>query len=474
MRCLMWFREDLRISDNTALLHAIKRATQGLIAIYIISLDDWKRHDIAACRVDFILRQLKILSMDLAQYNIPLLFFQVSNVQEVIATLADVIKNYSIDGVFFNYQYEIDEARRDLKIETCLKKEQIKIFAYHDQVIIPPGELLTQNNNFYTVFTPFKKVWLKNVNAAAIKPLPLITTSLPDLNIASTPIPTSISGYQNSINPEEWPVSENYAQNKLTHFIAQKINVYDQERDFPARDGTSCLSPYLASGILSPRQCLYAAFMANNQQLFEGNSGIITWINELIWREFYKHILCAYPRVSMHRAFKMKTENIPWENNHSLFLAWCEGKTGYPIIDAAMRQLNTIGWMHNRLRMITAMFLVKHLLIDWRWGEKYFMQHLIDGDLAANNGGWQWAASTGTDAVPYFRIMNPIKQSEKFDPDGQFIKKFCPELSQLRGGIIHDPDKLSPLIRAQLNYPEPIVSHTSARAKALAIFKQYT
>jgi deoxyribodipyrimidine photo-lyase len=244
---------------------------------------------------------------------------------------------------------------------------------------------------------------------------------------------------------------------------------YGAGRDIPSINGTSVLSPYLAAGVISPRQCLAMAVTQNNGTI-NGQEGPTTWISELTWRDFYTHVMVGFPRVSMHQPFKLKTNSIAWRTNESDLTAWRQGKTGYPIVDAGMRQLNQTGWMHNRLRMVTAMFLSKHLLIDWRLGETYFMQRLIDGDLAANNGGWQWSASTGTDSVPYFRIFNPFSQSKRFDPDGKFIKKFCPELSDVPTAALHDAKKLSAAARS-LDYPEFVVDHKQARERALNAFK---
>jgi deoxyribodipyrimidine photo-lyase len=253
--------------------------------------------------------------------------------------------------------------------------------------------------------------------------------------------------------------------------FAGRIHAYHTTRDLPALEGTSQLSPYLAAGVISPRQCLLTAVSQNEGQI-SGAPGPTTWISELTWRDFYTHVLVGFPRVSRHQPFKQKTAAIRWRTNQDEFDAWCQGQTGYPLVDAGMRQLNQTGWMHNRLRMVTAMFLTKHLLIDWRWGEKYFMQRLIDGDLAANNGGWQWSASTGTDAVPYFRIFNPFSQSQRFDPQGTFIKKYCPELTDVPAAALHDARRLGQAVRERgLVYPPLLVDHKFARQRALAEFK---
>lgn len=471
MRCLMWFRADLRIQDNAALYHAARKASNGLIAIYIISIDTWQRHDVAACRVDFILRHLKTLSLALDKLNIPLLIYQQDKGTSTEQVILDIIHRYQINAVFYNHQYEIDEARRDLQVEAYLTKQKINVFSYHDQTIIAPGEITAGNGNYYKVFTPFKKTWIKTLSAIQqVKQYSAISKQI-RLDVLPSIVPESIDVFKSNIPTELWPVGEAMAHKRLDNFIEKKITHYAAQRDFPALDATSRLSPYLSTGILSARQCLNAALHFNHYQYDTGELGASTWINELIWREFYKHILHTFPRVSMNKAFKPETENIPWDNNPECFAAWCEGRTGYPLVDAAMRQLKQTGWMHNRLRMITAMFLVKDLLVDWRWGEQFFMQHLIDGDLAANNGGWQWAASTGTDAVPYFRVFNPFSQSKRFDPQGTFIKQYCPELSGLDAKTIHQPHLLSISKHKSLNYPLPIVEHEQARIRVLAIFK---
>ncbi len=284
-------------------------------------------------------------------------------------------------------------------------------------------------------------------------------------------MPETIEHFERSSWRDDlWPAGEPEAQRRLENFV-QRIGNYQRVRDMPAVNGTSLLSPYLAAGVISPRQCLAAALAANKGQI-AGDDGVATWISELAWRDFYTHVLVGFPRVSKHRPFKLKTDQLNWRTDEPKFEAWKQGRTGYPIVDAGMRQLNQTGWMHNRLRMVTAMFLTKHLLIDWRWGEKYFMQHLIDGELAANNGGWQWSASTGTDSVPYFRIFNPFSQSKRFDPDGDFIKKLCPELSPIPPAALHDEKKFSAAIAKHgVDYPTYIVDYKQGRERALQAFK---
>ena len=271
--------------------------------------------------------------------------------------------------------------------------------------------------------------------------------------------------------PDLWPAGEQTGRRRLRRFVTRLIERYADDRNDPAREGTSALSPYLAIGAVSVRDCLRAAVGANGGRL-DGENGPGVWISELIWREFYRHVLVGFPRVCMNRAFKPETESLPWREAPADFEAWRQGRTGVPIVDAAMRQLLETGWMHNRLRMVSAMFLTKHLLIDWRWGEKHFMRHLVDGDFASNNGGWQWSASTGTDAAPYFRVFNPYRQSERFDPDGQFIRQYVPELAGVTGRAVHDPSTLPEPERASLDYPEPIVEHEAGRQRSLAAWGQ--
>ena len=242
-------------------------------------------------------------------------------------------------------------------------------------------------------------------------------------------------------------------------------------RDFPDSNATSRLSPYLAIGVISARRCLAEAREANRGRLDGGRAGPATWIGELVWREFYRHVLVGFPRVSMNRAFKPTTERLPWRYDETLFRAWCEGRTGFPIIDAGMRQLAGTGWMHNRLRMIVAMFLSKDLFIDWRWGERHFMRHLVDGDLASNNGGWQWSASTGTDAAPYFRLLNPWLQSRRFDPDGEFIRRWVPELCGVSPRVLHNPAMLARARQSGLAYDPPVCDHAAAGRNVIQAFK---
>ncbi len=467
MRVIVWLRRDLRLQDNPALFHAAKKANNGVVAVYFVTSGQWREHDDAACKVDFWMRNLKSLSNGLVKLNIPLRIINCTTFDEIPTQLTKAAKQWNCEAIYFNREYEVNEQRRDDTTARVCAENNIAVHTFDDRAIIPPGKVLTRQNTVYTVFTPFRKVWDTQYEEY-MEPL-----SKPKkqkvIDIGPSTVPDKIDGFEVSEKVRSlWPAGEKSAHTKLTEF-ANRISDYKVDRDFPARPGTSQLSPYIAAGILSSRHCLTTA-LAMGDNTLDGNAGVQTWIAELAWRDFYMHVLVGFPRVSMNQPFLKKTRGVQWRNNQNDFQVWCEGKTGYPIVDAAMRQLNETGWMHNRLRMVAAMFLSKHLLIDWRWGEKYFMQHLVDGDLAANNGGWQWAASTGTDAAPYFRIFNPFSQSKRFDPDGTFTKSYCPELADLPATVLHDEKKLADVV-SRIHYPACLVEHAVGRDRAKAAFE---
>ncbi|MBL0921370.1 MAG: deoxyribodipyrimidine photo-lyase [Phycisphaerales bacterium] len=471
MRSLVWLRSDLRTRDNTALHHAAKASPDGVVAAFIVSPEEWRAHDMAAVRVDFILRTLRRLSDDLHALHIPLLIAHAPRRADVPGLVLDLALRHGCAEVRCNIEYEVNESRRDERVRALLESRGVGYVAHHDQTIVPPAEVRTGEGRFYTVFTPFRRAWLRVLDElGGARALPAPRSQRP-VGIARSPVPERVDGFDSSVDPALWPAGESAAMQSLRRFCQSRIEGYNEHRDFPAEPGTSRTSPYLAVGSISARQCLIAALAANDGRADGGERGPECWISELIWREFYRHILVGYPRVSMGRAFKAETERIPWSYDEEQFRRWTEGRTGFPIVDAAMRQLLQTGWMHNRLRMIAAMFLTKDLLIDWRWGERHFMRHLIDGDLAQNNGGWQWSASTGTDAAPYFRIFNPFSQSRKFDPTGAFIRRYVPELADLSDEDIHEPSALPGLLRAGIDYPEPMVDHALARDRAVAAFQ---
>ncbi|MGV8918746.1 MAG: deoxyribodipyrimidine photo-lyase [Pseudomonas sp.] len=466
---LIWLRSDLRLHDNTALSAAMQRGPS--VAVYLISPGQWQAHDDAACKVDFWLRNLVELAQALSELNVPLLIRHADTWDQAPTVLLKLCRELGIEGVHANEEYGIHETRRDHDVAAALENAGIHFRSYLDQLFFKPGSVLTKTGSYFQVYSQFRKVCYARLHEAMPSLIRAPHAQQP-LNIQSDPVPPAVEGYA---PPSEtlralWPAGENEARRRLELFTDEQINYYQNERDFPAKPGTSQLSAYLAAGVVSPRQCLHAALMSNHGEFETGKIGAVTWINELLWREFYKHILVGYPRVSRHRAFRPETDAVQWRDAPQDLAAWQEARTGLPIIDAAMRQLLETGWMHNRLRMVVAMFLTKNLLIDWRLGERFFMQHLIDGDLAANNGGWQWSSSTGTDSAPYFRIFNPLSQSEKFDGEGRFLKHWLPELATLNKKEIHNPAIAGGLFGVA-NYPQPIVDLGQSRARALAAFK---
>ena len=464
---LIWFRNDLRLHDNTALLTAMQEGPT--LALFLLSPGQWRAHDDASAKIDFQLRNLKALADELEQLNVPLLIRTADSWDGAPTVLTELCREQSIRRVHVNEEYGVNETARDRSVTRQLAELDVGFSSHLDQLLLRPGTLLTRSGSYFKVFSQFRKACLQRLHLAPplCLPLPGPQTST---GINSDPIPSSVAGFAtpDATLRAHWPAGEQAARQRLQLFADDHLHEYDEQRDLPAEPGTSQLSPYLTSGVLSPRQCLHAALMSNQGELDSGNTGVTTWINELLWREFYKHILVGYPQVSRHRAFRPHTEAVPWRDAPEELFAWQQGRTGFPLIDAAMRQLLATGWMHNRLRMVVAMFLSKNLLIDWRQGERFFMQHLIDGDLAANNGGWQWSASTGTDAVPWFRLFNPITQSQRFDPQGRFIKHWLPELGELDRRDIHDP---SPISRAMCGYPAPIIDLADSRARALTAFR---
>ncbi len=466
---LIWLRSDLRIDDNTALSAACERGPT--LALWLASPGQWHAHDDAACKVDFWLRNLHDLRQSLGKLNIPLLIRRIDTWDEAASALLEVCRQHQIEAVHWNDEYGINENDRDQATRKRLAASGIQVHNYLDQLLFRPGTVLTRSGDYFQVFSQFKKVCLEHLHRSLPALAPRVKCQAP-LGIPSDPVPAQVEGFDKPTASlvAHWPAGEGEAQARLTRFVDETIEDYQHLRDLPAQPGTSQLSAYLAAGVISPRQCLHAALASNRGEFDSGSSGIQTWINELLWREFYKHILTGYPQVSRHRAFRSHTEALPWRDAPEDLLAWKQGRTGFPIIDAAMRQLLQTGWMHNRLRMIVAMFLSKNLLIDWREGERHFMHHLIDGDLAANNGGWQWSASTGTDAVPYFRLFNPISQSQRFDPEGAFIRHWLPELKDLDEKNIHQPVKSADLF-ANTCYHRPIVDLGSSRQRALDAFK---
>lgn len=473
MRPMMWFRADLRTRDNTALSAACAAASKGVLAVFTICPKQWREHDWGDMKVDFLRRSLEELSEGLESRNIALKFIQRDAFEGIEGDLLALAREHHCNALFFNEEYEANERKRDAAVAATFAKAGLSVRSFHDQTCVPPGELRTQEDKPYTVYSPFKRKWYQHFKDGHVPKAQGLAKKQPEMVSSSDAVPDKLGDFDpDGGRPDLWKAGEDHALSRLRSFIQDRLDPYKEDRDYPAINGTSTISPYLAIGAISPRQCIEAALEANNGKIDGGSKGAVHWMSEVIWREFYRQILLAFPRVSKHRAFNPKYD-IDWRSDDEAkgqFSAWCQGKTGYPIVDAAMRQLNQTGWMHNRSRMAVAMFLSKDLLIDWRWGEKYFMQHLVDGDLASNNGGWQWSAATGTDAAPYFRIFNPISQSKKFDPDGDYIRTFVDELSSVKGNEIHAPWEHEGLLD-DTGYPERIVDHHEARDRALKAFK---
>jgi len=466
VRGLMWFRSDLRIDDNPALLEAANYCDE-LIGVYIFSQKQWNLHHESNVKQDFLIQNLITLEKQLRKLHIPLIVLQTDTFKALPKDLQKFVENHQINSCYWNNEFGVNENKRDDSVETLLSKNNIQISRYHDQVLYEPGFLRTGQGRPFSVFTPFKRRWIENFSMSFLDldkaDKPLKKTSLTsDLSVLKLE-------KSHQVDMDAWPAGEADAFARLQEFLEHKINNYSESRNTPILDGTSRISAYLALGIISPRRCILEALKLNNFEFASGSLGICKWVDEIVWREFYRNIMHSFPKVSCNLPFQDYTRDIPWRHSSSEIAAFKTGNTGFPIIDAAIKQLLSEGWMHNRLRMIVAMFFTKNMLHDWRIGEQFFMEHLIDADFASNNGGWQWSASTGTDAAPYFRIFNPITQSQNFDPTGEFIKKFIPELSDTLVKNIHQPTQ--DLFSAS-DYPKPILDLKESRQRAILAFKE--
>ncbi len=517
---LMWFRRDLRLHDNTALAALCEQANEdnaSVSALFFLTPEQWQAHDTSLAQVDHIARTLPILGQDLqTQLNITLTVQVCPSFADCVNALSALCEANNISLVMANHEYEGNEIDRDEQLTKQLAKNDIEFIRWHDQCILPPQSITTNDgDSMYKVFTPFYKKWRHtldvsnmqmheatavNNNKNKLKTSKSSATTIDDIEKLSK---ETISDYQKTLQDTgllahidmdaqldqartDYPAGEDAACQRLENFIADDIDNYDVSRDVPSLHATSQLSAYLTIGSISPRLCYLQASKA--QDKLRGNDGdtfnnsdnndINRWISELAWRDFYRHVLVDKPALIRHKAYKEETDTkINWSYDKDDFEKWCTGMTGVPLVDAAMRCLNATGFMHNRLRMVTAMFLTKDLLIDWRLGERYFMQQLIDGDFASNNGGWQWSASTGTDSAPYFRIMNPFSQAKTHDADGEFIKTWLPELKDIPNSTLHSEDKMHKELAkggkfADINYPLPMVEHKAARQLAIAEFKK--
>lgn len=461
---LIWFRDDLRVTDNAAVCAALDAAPTGSVrAIFVRADREWDDFGIGPNRLHFTEHALRALAESLAMLGVPFLVLNAASYDDQVIKISEYCHKNQIAEIYFNHEYQINERRRDQALEARLAGA-VRVLGYHDRLILPPGSVLTGDGRYYSVFSPFKRRWMTQLRDTAYAPYTMPRAIGPPVPVESwEPMAQAPESDLSWIEP-----SESAAQKALGSFIDTGLTQYDDRRNAPSVIGTSRLSPYLARGLLSPRQCVAAAEQALNRPLWDFPEAAFSWINELIWREFYHHLLVGFPRLSKSRAFKPETEALVWRNDSAEIEAWKNGQTGIPIVDAGMRELARTGWMHNRVRMIVAQFLTKNLWVDWRIGEAYFMRLLVDSDLAANNGGWQWSASTGTDAAPYFRVFNPISQSEAHDPEARYITKWIPELARLPVKKRHDPSRHGPVE----NYPSALVDLKSTRARAIASFKE--
>ena len=475
-RGLVWFRRDLRAHDHAALHHALSSCRQ-VFCLFVFDreiLDGLPRAD---RRVEFIWHCLVELDAALAALALPhgvpgaglIVLHDAARSAVVQQALA-----LGVQAVFTNHDDEPQAIARDAEVAAGLSAQGVGFHSFKDHVVFERSELLTQAGKPYGVFTPYKNAWLKKVDsyylqahavaphAGALAAKPAGTPAMPTLagmgfektNLEALKLPTGISGGA-----------------QLYQEFLERIDLYDETRNFPAVKGPSYLGVHLRFGTVSIRELAAEGLKRQDG----GSAGAAVWLSELIWRDFYAQILSNFPRVA-GASFKPDYDAIAWETGpaaDAMFAAWCEGRTGYPLVDAAMAQINQTGYMHNRLRMVAACFLIKDLGIDWRRGEAYFAEKLNDFDLSANNGGWQWASSSGCDAQPYFRIFNPVSQSLKFDPEGKFIRKYLPQLAGLQGKALHSPWEAAPLelaaagVELGKNYPLPLVRHDEARARTL-------
>lgn len=424
---IFWYRRDLRLEDNAGLFHALKSGYKVLpIFIFDKNILD-KLENKKDQRVEFIHKALTEIQEQLVSFGSSLLVKYGSPIE----IWKSLISDFDIAEVYTNHDYEKYAIERDKQIGELLNANGIAFYTFKDQTIFEKNEVLSGAGTPYTVFTPYSRKWKERLNEFYLK---------------SYPTEKYFGNFQKS-SLYSLPTLNEIGFNETGSVFPKKelreelIKKYDEVRDIPSILGTSRLSVHLRFGTVSIRKLTQKAFALNEK-----------WLNELIWRDFYMNILYHFPHIAEGKSFRKEYDNIVWRNNQAEFKRWCDGKTGYPIVDAGMRELNATGFMHNRVRMITASFLIKHLLIDWRWGEAYFAEKLMDFDFSANNGGWQWASSSGCDAAPYFRIFNPTSQTQKFDPELKYIKKWIPELNSFE-------------------YPRPIVEHTFARERVLKAYK---
>ncbi len=464
-RALVWFRRDLRDFDHAALHHALNQARQ-VVCAFIFDREILDRlPNPADRRVEFIHASVAELQQALAAKGGGLIVRYGVAREEIVRLAAEL----GVDALFYNHDDDPAARARDADVEAALASRQVAVHHYKDTVIFERDEVLTGAGTPFSVFTPYKNAWLKALTPSCLRGWSVEDTDR--LVPHSTPLPGLEGMGFAPTNLRELKLPTGMAGGaQLFDDFLDRIERYQETRDFPAIKGPSYLSVHLRFGTVSIRQLAAAAWQ-------HGGRGAQTWLSELIWRDFYHQVLWHRPEVAAGHAFKAQYDDLPWPNPPGHFEAWCAARTGYPLVDAAMRQLNQTGYMHNRLRMVAASFLTKDLLVDWRLGERYFADALIDFDLAANSGGWQWAASVGCDAQPWFRIFNPVTQSERFDAEGRFIRRYLPELAGVADRYIHAPWTMPDAEQSRCgvvigrDYPAPVVDHAVQRVQALALFR---
>lgn len=470
MSALVWLRNDLRSVWHSPLCYATEHHQQ-VSAVFFVTHKQWQHYGLATIKLDLLMRRVLELKKELKLKGIELNLIRVASFADIPQILASLCQQYDIAKLYFNAEYELDERNRDKAVKVRLAEDGVECGVFHDTCGCRPDKIFNQSAEPYKVFTPYFKVWLAQLNSA-LAPVPGIKEANQSLTFKQ-----SLSSKDDLItgllsgDSGAWPATQESILQRLSGFLDEDVADYNHMRDIPSQPGTSQLSPYFSIGSLSPVQVANAMLNRFGDTLFEPGSGAYTWLKELAWRDFYRYVMYHFPHVCRHQCFSVKYDSFAWRSDESLFNAWCQGETGYPIVDAAMRCLNQTGWMHNRLRMVVASFLSKHLRLPWRWGEDYFMNKLIDGDFASNNGGWQWSASVGTDAAPYFRIFNPASQGKRYDEDGEFLLKWVPELSAVPKKYLHEPHKWPQA--HTLNYPAPVVEHKQAVSDTKTQFSEF-
>lgn len=465
---LVWFRNDLRVDDNPALFNACQKANQQVIAVYFISFEQWKKHQVGSNQQRLTIKALTHLKQQLDKLNITFWVIKSAGFTSLPQELQQLCKALSVSNLYFNNEYPFNERIRDNQVEDQLKN-QLHIHRFNADSLVDPALILNGSGQPYKVFTPYSKSVYQFIHAHGLFCYsPPSRRSSENLRILTrqsnryTQVSLKLLASDISSNSENPPlpnISESHLYQKLIQFCVENIGDYQHHRDFPEMTATTVLSHGLAIGAISSKRCFQTAIDISPQTSK-------TWTNQLVWRDFYRAVMWHFPRVSQSKAFNPIESRLTWSRDPEKLKHWQQGTTGIPIIDAAIRQLKATGWMHNRLRMITASYLCKNLWLDWRLGETFFAQHLFDYDFANNNGGWQWSASIGTDAAPYFRVFSPVSQQQKFDPDAHFIKHWIPELRRFSARQIHQLESGS-----LTHYHAPQVDLKSSRKAAIEMFK---